>query len=213
MDQGQGDFIHFGHLAESFCLCDSEDPHRVLDYRGGQLMAVGSKDRAVHIFSLGFETKVLRVMKGHVGIIREVLLCEERDLAITASSDASIRWGGGKEELDAAHDDEKMFLHHMLLLFSCRCWNLKTDRCVMALYGHTGTVNCLDVYGDRLVSGSKDRLVKGQSVRSHQGVLRLWSAHSPQDTTAMFDHWQPVDQMELKTWFIKHIFIVIFLLP
>lgn len=32
----------------------------------------------------------------------------------------------------------------------------------MALYGHTGTVNCLDLHGDRLVSGSKDRLVKGQ---------------------------------------------------
>lgn len=54
-------------------------------------MAVGSKDRAVHLLSLGSETKVLRVMKGHVGIIREVLLCEDRDLAITASSDASIR--------------------------------------------------------------------------------------------------------------------------
>lgn len=79
------------HPAENLCPCDSEDPHRVLDYRGGPLMAVGSKDRAVHLLSLGSETKVLRVMKGHVGIIRDVLLCEERDLAITASSDASIR--------------------------------------------------------------------------------------------------------------------------
>lgn len=61
----------------------------------------------------------------------------------------------------------------------------------MALYGHTGTVNCLDLHGDRLVSGSKDRLVKGQSSRTvHIGdgqsgapvVLRLWSAHSPKDT-------------------------------
>lgn len=57
---------------------------------------------------------------------------------------------------------EKMFPHCVLSLCSCRCWNLKSDRCVMALYGHTGTVNCLDLHGDRLVSGSKDRLVKGQ---------------------------------------------------
>lgn len=49
----------------------------------------------------------------------------------------------------------------MLCLPTCRCWNLKTDRCVMALYGHSGTVNCLDVHADRLVSGAKDCQVKG----------------------------------------------------
>lgn len=43
-----------------------------------------------------------------------------------------------------------------------RCWDLKTDRCVMTLYGHSATVNCLDVHADRLVSGSKDCLVKGE---------------------------------------------------
>lgn len=32
----------------------------------------------------------------------------------------------------------------------------------MELYGHTGTVNCLDLHGDRLVSGSKDGYVKGK---------------------------------------------------
>lgn len=31
----------------------------------------------------------------------------------------------------------------------------------MALYGHSGTVNCLDVHADRLVSGAKDCQVKG----------------------------------------------------
>lgn len=51
----------------------------------------------------------------------------------------------------------------------CRCWSLKTDLCVMALYGHTGTVNCLDVHADRLVSGAKDCLVKGeQSLFRHK---------------------------------------------
>ncbi len=47
-------------------------------------------------------------------------------------------------------------------VFICRCWDLKTDTCVMALYGHTGSVNCLDVHADRLVSGAKDCLVKGK---------------------------------------------------
>ncbi|XP_051274727.1 F-box/WD repeat-containing protein 10 isoform X2 [Dicentrarchus labrax] len=118
-------------------LLDKEDLLRVVGYKGGPLMAMSSKDRAVHLLYVASETKVVSVMKGHVGSIRAVLLCEERDLVITASCDASIR-----------------------------CWNLKTDRCVMALYGHTGTVNCLDVHDDRLVSGAKDCLVK------------VWSLHT-----------------------------------
>lgn len=51
---------------------------------------------------------------------------------------------------------------YMLSDHTCRCWCLKTDKCVMALYGHTGTVNCLDVHADRLVSGAKDCLIKGK---------------------------------------------------
>lgn len=72
-------------------MFDREDTHRVVDYRGGSLMAVGSNDRAVHLFYVASETKVLTVMKGHVGSVRAVLLCEDRDLVITASCDASIR--------------------------------------------------------------------------------------------------------------------------
>lgn len=54
-------------------------------------MATGSKDRVVHLLYVASETKAVAVMKGHVGSIRAVLLCEERDLLITASCDASIR--------------------------------------------------------------------------------------------------------------------------
>ncbi|XP_039991368.1 F-box/WD repeat-containing protein 10 [Xiphias gladius] len=118
-------------------LLNKEDPHRVVDYRGGSFMATGSKDRVLHLFHVASETKVVSAMRGHVGSIRAVLLCEDRDLVITASRDASIR-----------------------------CWNLKTDRCEMVLYGHAGTVNCLDVHADRLVSGAKDCIVK------------VWSLHT-----------------------------------
>ncbi len=70
---------------------DREDPHRVVDYRGGSLMATGSKDRAVHLLFVASEIETVSVMKGHVGSIRAVLLCEDRDLVITAGCDASIR--------------------------------------------------------------------------------------------------------------------------
>ncbi|KAM6964696.1 F-box/WD repeat-containing protein 10 [Tautogolabrus adspersus] len=118
-------------------LVDKEDSNRVLDYRGGSFMAVGSKDRVVNLLYVTSQAKSVSVLKGHVGSIRVVLLCEERDLLITASCDSSIR-----------------------------CWNLKTDSCVRMLYGHTGAVNCLDVYADRLVSGAKDCLVKVWSLQT-----------------------------------------------
>lgn len=72
------------------CFC-SEDPYRVLDYRGGLLLATGSKDRLVRLFYVSSETEDVSVLKGHVGSIRAVLLCEDRDLLITASFDTSIR--------------------------------------------------------------------------------------------------------------------------
>lgn len=68
-----------------------EDPHRTVDYRGGSLMATGSKDRVAHLLYVASETKAVSAMKGHVGSIRAVLLCEDRGLLITASCDASVR--------------------------------------------------------------------------------------------------------------------------
>lgn len=71
--------------------CDREDPHRVVDYTGKSFMAMGSKDRAVHLFYVGSETKTVSVMRGHIGSIRAVLLCEDQHLIITTGCDASIR--------------------------------------------------------------------------------------------------------------------------
>lgn len=34
----------------------------------------------------------------------------------------------------------------------------------MILYGHNGAVTCLDLHGDKFVSGAKDHLVKGAVV-------------------------------------------------
>ncbi|XP_023127066.2 F-box/WD repeat-containing protein 10 isoform X2 [Amphiprion ocellaris] len=112
-------------------LLSKEDPHRVLDFRGGSLMATGSQDRLVNLLYVASETRTVATMRGHVGSIQVVLLCEDRDLVITGSRDASIR-----------------------------CWNLKTDKCEMAFYGHTDTISCLDLHAGRLVSGAKDYLVK-----------------------------------------------------
>eukprot|EP00066_Takifugu_rubripes_P012639 XP_011601905.1 PREDICTED: CMT1A duplicated region transcript 1 protein [Takifugu rubripes] len=128
-------------------LLKREDPSRVVDYRNGPLMAVGSKVPVLHLFYVTSELKELKVLKGHAGSIRAVLICEDRDLVITGSFDSSIR-----------------------------CWDWKADKCVASLYGHSGAVNCLDLHGDKIVSGAKDHLVKGFHVSSIFTVtLPVWS--------------------------------------
>ncbi|XP_033468096.2 F-box and WD repeat domain containing protein 10B [Epinephelus lanceolatus] len=140
-------------------LLDKEDQRRVVDYRGGSFMAMSSKDRAVRLLYMASETKVVSVMKGHVGGIRAVLHCKDRDLLITASCDSSIR-----------------------------CWDVKTERCVMVLYGHSGTVNCLDDHGDRLVSGARDCSVK------------VWSLHTGKHFEEFnFKHPSPVQCVRINT--------------
>ncbi|XP_035997984.1 F-box/WD repeat-containing protein 10 isoform X3 [Fundulus heteroclitus] len=118
-------------------LSRREDKRRVLDYKGGFLMAMSSKNPWVQLLHVASETKTVAVMKGHVGPVRAVLLCPDRDLLITAGCDATIR-----------------------------CWNMKTDRCDLVLNGHSGAVNCLDVHTDRLVSGGKDCTVKVWSLHT-----------------------------------------------
>lgn len=101
---------------------DREDPHRVVDYRGGSLMATGSKDRAVHLLFVASEIETVSVMKGHVGSIRAVLLCEDRDLVITAGCDASIRWGGRRKLSRAIIDQTGDTDDGAFLLVLIRCF-------------------------------------------------------------------------------------------
>ncbi|XP_049615236.1 F-box/WD repeat-containing protein 10 [Syngnathus scovelli] len=120
-------------------LIDTEDPHRVVDYKGGPMLSTASKDRAVRLLYVGAATKQVGLMKGHVGSIRVVLLCPERQLVITASCDTSIR-----------------------------CWSVRTDQCVLVLYGHSSMINCLDIHADRLVSGAKDCTAKVWSLQTEK---------------------------------------------
>ncbi|XP_028332504.1 F-box/WD repeat-containing protein 10 [Gouania willdenowi] len=128
-------------------LMAKEDRHRVLDYKGGVAMAVTSKDRSVRLLHVASRTEGAG-LRGHVGRVRALLLCEDRDLLITGSSDASIR-----------------------------CWSLKTEKCEMTLYGHTGPITCLDVEADTLVSGARDRLVKGWSLKTGKQVKDVTFKH------------------------------------
>ncbi len=52
-----------------------------------------------------------------------------------------------------------------------RVWDVATGRCEGTLAGHTGTVRCLAVSGDRLVSGSGDKTAK---VWRMEGAVSTW---------------------------------------
>ncbi|KAL0983783.1 hypothetical protein UPYG_G00132750 [Umbra pygmaea] len=129
-------------------LMDREDSSRVVHYGGGQLVAVGSKDRRVRLLDVETLQEVSPMIQGHAGSIRALLLCEERDLVISASYDLSIR-----------------------------CWNLKTGTCVMLFHGHLGTVNCLDLEGNWLVSGGKDCRVKVWNMQTGKCYEKLKFKH------------------------------------
>ncbi|XP_051529787.1 F-box and WD repeat domain containing protein 10B [Myxocyprinus asiaticus] len=129
-------------------LLEREDSSRVMHYAGGQFVAIGSRDRTVRLLDVASLKEVPPVFQGHAGSVRAVLVCEERDLVISASYDLSIR-----------------------------CWNLKSGVCTMIFHGHFGTINCLDLYGDRLVSGAKDCRVKVWNLLTGKSIDNLKFKH------------------------------------
>ncbi|XP_056433653.1 F-box and WD repeat domain containing protein 10B [Gadus chalcogrammus] len=139
-------------------LLEKEDPHRFVHYGGGSLVAMGSKDRVVRLLSIASRKEVAPALRGHVGSVRTVLLCEDRDLVISAGYDLTIR-----------------------------CWSMKTSVCWMLLSGHTGTVTCLDVHSDHLVSGAKDCRVKVWDLQKGKCLETLrWKHTSPVQCVRVF---------------------------
>ncbi|XP_026771329.3 F-box and WD repeat domain containing protein 10B [Pangasianodon hypophthalmus] len=129
-------------------MLDREDPSRVIHYGGGRMVALGSRDRSVRLLDTMLVKEVPPLMHGHAGSVRAVLVCEERELVISASYDLSIR-----------------------------CWNLKTGACVMLFSGHMGTITCLDLHGNHLVSGARDCKVKVWSLQTGQCCDRMRFRH------------------------------------
>lgn len=54
-------------------------------------MAMSYNKKWVQLLRVASETKTISVLKGHLGPIRAMLLCEERNLLITAACDSNIR--------------------------------------------------------------------------------------------------------------------------
>uniref|UniRef100_A0A8C8VQK8 F-box domain-containing protein n=1 Tax=Pelusios castaneus TaxID=367368 RepID=A0A8C8VQK8_9SAUR len=134
-------------------LTDQSDPHRVIHYSGGNLLAIGSMDRKVRFLDVLELKEVPPVIGGHAGSIKAVFLNEKKGFVLSASFDLSIR-----------------------------CWNIFTGACVRIFNGHTGTVTCLDLFKNKLVSGAKDCMVKvwdfntGRCIKTLKHKDAIWTA-------------------------------------
>uniref|UniRef100_A0A452TM82 CMT1A duplicated region transcript 1 n=1 Tax=Ursus maritimus TaxID=29073 RepID=A0A452TM82_URSMA len=111
-------------------LSDTWDRNRVIHYSGGDLVAVSS-NRKIQLLDV-IQVKELPIeCRGHAGSVRALFLCEEENFLLSGSYDLSIR-----------------------------SWDLKTGACIRIFNGHQGTVTCMDLYKNRLVSGARDCQVK-----------------------------------------------------
>uniref|UniRef100_A0A8C4YAS6 F-box domain-containing protein n=1 Tax=Gopherus evgoodei TaxID=1825980 RepID=A0A8C4YAS6_9SAUR len=133
-------------------LTDQSDPHRVIHYSGGNLLAIGSVDRKVRFLDVMELKAVPPVISGHAGSIKAVFLNEKKGFVLSASFDLSIR-----------------------------CWNIFTGACVKILNGHSGTITCLDVYKNWVVSGARDCMVKvwdlstGRCIKTLKHKDAIWT--------------------------------------
>ncbi|XP_075071339.1 F-box and WD repeat domain containing protein 10B [Mixophyes fleayi] len=112
-------------------LTGQEDPHRVIHFDGGRLVAVGSTDRKVKLYDMAEMAQIPPLIQGHAGSIRVVHLCEERGFVFSGGFDLSIRQ-----------------------------WDLRSGICLRIFHGHMKTITCLDVQEDLLISGARDGHVK-----------------------------------------------------
>ncbi|XP_018409135.1 PREDICTED: CMT1A duplicated region transcript 1 protein [Nanorana parkeri] len=179
-------------------LTGQGDPHRVIHFDGGKLVAAGSTDRKVKLYDMVEMSQVPPLIQGHSGSIRVVRLCEERGFVFSGGFDLSIRQ-----------------------------WNLQTGVCLRIFHGHMKTITCLDVQADVLVSGAKDGHVKvwnittGKCLRTfkhkeavlavkmkdqtvisgcEKGLVKIWNNESGQLCKTLTGHQGAIKCLSFDQW-------------
>ncbi|KAM4843349.1 F-box and WD repeat domain containing protein 10B [Thomomys bottae] len=140
-------------------ISDIWDRSRIIHFAGGNLIAVAS-NRKVYLLDI-LQVKELPIeFRGHAGSIRTIFLCEEEMFLLTGSYDLSIRY-----------------------------WDLKTGACIRIFYGHQGTITCMNVYKNTLVSGGKD------------GQVKEWELHTG-NCLRTFKHKDPISAVQISDTYI-----------
>ncbi|XP_074900121.1 F-box and WD repeat domain containing protein 10B [Buteo buteo] len=125
-------------------LMDQSDRSRTIHYSGGNLVAIGSADRKVRLLGMSEMKEVPPLLSGHAGSIKALFLNEKKGFVLSASFDLSIR-----------------------------CWNIYSGACTKIFNGHCGTITCLDLHEEQLVSGARDGMVKVWNLESGKCLKTL----------------------------------------
>ncbi|NWQ61792.1 FBW10 protein, partial [Neopipo cinnamomea] len=171
---------------------------RMIHYSGGSLVAVASANQRVRLLGVPGGREVPALLSGHAGSTTALHLSEENGLLLTAGSDLSIR-----------------------------CWNIHSGACVKTFNGHYGTITCLDLHKEQLVSGAGDGMVKVWSLKSgkclntlmhnsavwavkmdgthvvsgcEQGLVKVWCADTGALIKTLEKHQGPVSCLSFDQW-------------
>ncbi|NWR39723.1 FBW10 protein, partial [Tachuris rubrigastra] len=179
-------------------LMAQSDRRRMIHYSGGSWVAVASANQRVRLLGVPGETEVPALLYGHAGSTRALHLSEEKGLLLTAGFDLSIR-----------------------------CWNIHSGACMKTFNGHYGTITCLDLHKEQLVSGAGDGMVKVWSLKSgkclntlmhnsavwavkmdgthvvsgcEQGLVKVWCADTGALIKTLEKHQGPVSCLSFDQW-------------
>ncbi len=131
-------------------------------------LASSSKDETIIIWDL-FTGNLVKTLKGHTNFVLSVLSLPNKKLA-TGSADESIKiWdtqNGLLIDSLAEHSDVNslILLKDNITLASAsngviNLWDLNSRKQVATFKGHNGSVNCLAIVDDLIVSGSNDESI------------------------------------------------------
>ncbi|XP_027764807.1 F-box/WD repeat-containing protein 10-like [Empidonax traillii] len=179
-------------------LMAQSDRRRMIHYSGGSLVAVASANQQVRLLGVPGGREVPDLLYGHPGSTRALHLSEEKGLLLTAGFDLSIR-----------------------------CWDIHSGACVKTFNDHYGTITCLDLHQEQLVSGAGDGMVKVWSLKSgkclntlmhrsavwavkmdgthvvsgcQQGLVKVWCADTGALIKTLEKHQGPVSCLSFDQW-------------
>ncbi|XP_071673248.1 F-box/WD repeat-containing protein 10-like [Patagioenas fasciata] len=157
------------------------------------------------------------------------------DLVAVGSASRKVRFLGmpGTKEVPPLLSDKEMLSSSVLFISTSReyhkegCWNIYSGACVKVFDGHRGTVTCLDLHEEQLVSGARDGMVKVWNLRSgrclqtlqhssavwvvrtdgarvvsgcERGLVRVWAADTGALIKTLEEHQGPVKCLSFDQW-------------
>lgn len=162
-----GEVLHV-EKAKVTVIAHAKEVNDVVVAPNNKYIASGGQDKLVRVWSFP-ETKLLGECKGHRRGVWCVAFSPIDQVIASASGDATVRLWNLKDftpiRAFQGHTGAVLrvcFLHNGMQLMSSgadgllKLWQIRTADCAATFDEHTGKVWCIDIVGDRMVSGASD---------------------------------------------------------